>query len=171
MPIPVGPNVEELFSEYSRTLERWLDRWKSGVENARNGHYTFEQLANDVTRTWIDGAMIAMTPLSVVGALTLTSKPPFPVLRVEPATRADLSRMLSIPNLAPGNIAAENLRDASGVNQIPNANVALAQPVPTHVRVSFVNLAALPIPGGLYRGNIVHQATNTPVARIEILLP
>ncbi|MFN8640248.1 MAG: hypothetical protein U0802_00765 [Candidatus Binatia bacterium] len=170
MAIPIGANVEKLFTQYSNALEQWFDRCQRAIGEARNGNYAFEQFAKDVTDTWVSSTYVSLYPLTLLGGVSVTPRPEFPVLRFRLCSRGDTSNQLQVPSL-PAAVAMEDLSDASGVNKIPHGNVTLTVLSPTYVGVALAGLDKLAIPGGLYRGNIVDNTMKTKVARVEVVLP
>jgi hypothetical protein len=173
MPIPFGPFVEELFTEYANAMERWFDRSRRAIETARNGNYPFEQFAADMTDTWVDGTVATLYPLTILGGVAIQRRPPFPVVHFKLYTRVDTTRVFGVRDTT-ANIAAQNLRDAAGgPAAIPNGggNITLTKPTATTIQVALANVAAYAVPAGLYVGNIMNTNTNTPVGRIELDLP
>lgn len=168
-----NPTVDNLTAELSNALERWFDRCQKAIETVRNGNYPFDQFARDVTETWVDGTYVSLLPVSLLGGVTVTLNQPFPVVRFNLFTKADTSRMVLVPILPSVTmIAAENLQDASKVNSIPAAgSITLTKASATYVKVALANLGPLTIPAGFYKGNIIGQPMNTPIARIEVVFP
>lgn len=167
-----NPIVDKLFGEFSKALEGWFDRSRKAVDSARNGGYSFEQFAADVTQTWVDSTYVSFLPASLLGAVTVTPTLPFPTLRFRLANRNDITRLVAVPNLpSVTGMASENLLDASGANKIPTGNINPTKAAATFMSVALKNLGPLGIPAGLYTGNVIGQPMNAPIARIEVDLP
>lgn len=170
-----NPNVDALVAEFSKALERWFDRTKNAINAARSGGYAFEQFAADTTETWMDSTFVSLLPLTLFAPFSVSTTAAFPVVRFKLVTMNDAVRSVPVPNLATaGNLNSEHLFDASGANKIPNGNVTPSKTQNnTLLTVKLSNLAAMnPMPpAGSYKGNVIAQATNTAIARIEVDLP
>jgi hypothetical protein len=163
-----NPNVDKLTAEVSKVLERWFDRCQDAVAAARNGCYSYQQFARDMTETWVDGSYIAVFPVTLFNGITVTLNQPFPCLCIKLCTRSDTSRVLSVSNLPTGPISSEDLTDSFG-NKIPAANVTLTKGVGS-VTVA-LKVSALAIPGGVYKGRILDSTTGSALAQIVVELP
>src|SRR5690348_5411324 len=96
-----NPIVDGLVAESSNALERWFDRWTTAVQSARNGDYSFEQFAADVTETWIDSAYVSVLPLTdlAFNVLDVTKTTQIPIVRFFLQDTSDATRVVAIPNL------------------------------------------------------------------------